>query len=164
MSPARSRSAAAQQQADIIDIAPTAAELRSAAKPAESRQALLDWALAAGLLAGEPIPAAADGGKVLELVGSRITLVHLGELLRVRMAELILGAKSGTEVAALIRALIKVPNWLCHPSEVEIDLPEIGGGYEAADEPDWLAGRSFEELIGDTKRLLAEIEAEQSES
>jgi hypothetical protein len=124
----------------------------------EGRAVLLDWATAAGLLAGKQVPGAQQCGEVLELVGSQLNMLHLGTLMRARIAELVLGAKSASELGTLIRALDKPPAWLCHEDDVapaEMDQPANAiAGPTLPDKP-------LEELLSDTRRLIAEIEAEQ---
>ena len=115
---------------------------------------LLDWAIAAGLFAEAPAPAAAAAhGEVLDAVGRSISLEQLGSLIKARSAELLIESRSGTELGSLIRALEKLPAWardLRGPEE------DDGGDEDTA----WPANLSFEEVVAETKRLLGEIEAE----
>ncbi|MCC7477054.1 hypothetical protein IT575_01230 [bacterium] len=132
----------------------------------EQRVELSDWARAAGLLEGLPPGSTPEPGLLLELIGSRLSFRRLGSLVRARIAGLALQARSGAELGALIRALDKMPAWICNDEDFEAPaepLPPGPDSYSAglaallwpAPEGDSLA-RARER----SKALLDAIEAE----
>lgn len=160
----------AKKTATATDLTTTAAR-KTAASPRSSAasraaqsaatvppgQRLLHWATACGLLADQELPK--DGlehARLLELLGRELSLEQLGGLLLARSAELLLEAKTGAELAALIRALEKLPWWASEdpgpdandsrPFDPAAGLPEL----------------DFDSAVEETRRLLAAIDAERA--